>query len=250
MATMIELADVHKAFGTKQVLCGIDLRIEEGETFCIIGRNGIGKTVTFKHILGLLRPDQGRVFVEGEEITRFSQADLIRVRDKFGVVFQGCALLNWLTVAENVALPLRERTRLGRKEIQRTVMEKLDLMGMKHAADLYPAECSGGMKKRAAVARAIVRDPRIILYDEPTAGLDPVMSNTVDQLIIELRQKLRITSVVVTHHMPSVYHIADRVGMMHGGKIVQIGTPDEIRNSANPVVRDFIEGRVSSDAAG
>jgi phospholipid/cholesterol/gamma-HCH transport system ATP-binding protein len=250
MATMIELIDVHKSFGTKQVLNGINLRIEEGETFCIIGRNGIGKTVTFKHILGLLKPDQGRVFVEGEEIAHLRESELIRVRDKFGVVFQGCALLNWLTVGENVALPLRERTRLGRKDIHRVVLEKLELMGMEHAADLYPAECSGGMKKRAAVARAIVRDPRIILYDEPTAGLDPIMANTVDLLIMELRQKLRITSVVVTHHMPSVYHIADRVGMMHGGQIIQVGTPDEIRNSANPIVREFIEGRVSSSTAG
>lgn len=246
---MIELIDVHKSFGAKQVLNGLTLRIEEGETFCIIGRNGIGKTVTFKHILGLLKPDEGRVIVDGQDITRLGEAELIKVRDKFGVVFQGSALLNWLTVADNVALPLRERTRMSRKEIQQVVAEKLDLMGMRHAADLYPAECSGGMKKRAAVARAIVRDPQIILYDEPTSGLDPIMANTVDQLIIELRQKMHITSVVVTHHMPSVYNIADRVGMMSGGRIIQIGTPDEIRNSTNPIVRQFVEGRISQAPA-
>lgn len=246
---MIELIDVHKSFGAKQVLNGLTLHIEEGETFCIIGRNGIGKTVTFKHILGLLKPDEGRVIVDGQDITRLGEAELIKVRDKFGVVFQGSALLNWLTVAGNVALPLRERTRMSRKEIQQVVAEKLDLMGMRHAADLYPAECSGGMKKRAAVARAIVRDPQIILYDEPTSGLDPIMANTVDQLIIELRQKMHITSVVVTHHMPSVYNIADRVGMMSGGRIIQIGTPDEIRNSTNPIVRQFVEGRISQAPA-
>ena len=242
---MIELIDVHKSFGTKQVLNGLTLRIEDGETFCIIGRNGIGKTVTFKHVLGLLKPDQGRVIVDGEEITRLGESDLIRVRDKFGVVFQGSALLNWLTVADNVALPLRERTRMARKDIQRTVDQKLELMGLLHAASLYPAECSGGMRKRAAVARAIVRDPQIILYDEPTSGLDPIMANTVDQLIIELRQKMQITSVVVTHHMPSVYHIADRVGMMSGGRIIEVGTPEEIRTSENPIVRQFVEGRIS-----
>lgn len=246
---MIELIDVHKSFGAKQVLNGLTLHIEEGETFCIIGRNGIGKTVTFKHILGLLKPDEGRVIVDGQDITRLGESELIKVRDKFGVVFQGSALLNWLTVADNVALPLRERTRMPRKEIEQVVAEKLDLMGMRHAADLYPAECSGGMKKRAAVARAIVRDPQIILYDEPTSGLDPIMANTVDQLIIELRQKMHITSVVVTHHMPSVYNIADRVGMMSGGRIIQIGTPDEIRNSTNPIVRQFVEGRISQAPA-
>ena len=245
-ANMIELIDVHKSFGNGPVLTGLNLEIRRGETFCIIGRNGIGKTVTFKHVLGLLRPDRGRVIVDGQDITDLRASELIKVRDKFGVVFQGCALLNWLTVAENVALPLRERTRMSRKEIQGRVEEKLDLMGLRHAAHLYPAECSGGMKKRAAVSRAIVRDPEIILYDEPSAGLDPIMANTVDQLIIELRRRMRITSVVVTHHMPSAYNVADRIGMLSGGKIVQVGTPDDIRNSTNPVVRQFVEGRTSA----
>jgi phospholipid/cholesterol/gamma-HCH transport system ATP-binding protein len=240
---MIELVDVWKAFGPKQVLAGMALRVERGETFVIIGRNGIGKTVTFKHILGLLRPDKGQVLVGDQDITRLSEAELIVVRDKFGMVFQGSALLNWLSVADNVALPLRERTRLTRKEIERRVAEKLELMGLQHAGHLYPPECSGGMKKRAAVARAIVRDPEIILYDEPTAGLDPIMANTVNDLIIELRQKLQITSMVVTHDMASAYRIADRVAMMSGGKLIETGTPEQIRNSRNPTVRQFIEGR-------
>lgn len=242
---MIELSDVYKAFGTKQVLNGFSLRVERGETFVIIGRNGIGKTVTFKHIMGLMKPDRGRVMVEGVEITGLSNHELIAVRDKFGMVFQGCALLNWLTVAENVALPLRERTNLSKRQIQDKVMEKLTLMGLQNAGHLFPAECSGGMKKRAAVARAIVRDPQIILYDEPTAGLDPIMASVVNDLIIELRQKLQITSMVVTHDMASAYRIADRIGMLSGGKIIEIGTPEQIRTSQNPIVRQFIEGRVA-----
>ena len=246
---MIELIDVHKAFGPKRVLSGLDLRVERGETFVIIGRNGIGKTVTFKHIMGLMRPDRGRVLVEGEDITRMGEASLIRVRDKFGMVFQGCALLAWLTIAENVALPLRERTRLSRKEIDRVVAAKLELMGLSDAGHLYPAECSGGMKKRAAVSRAVVRDPEIILYDEPTAGLDPIMASTVNELIVELRQKLNITAMVVTHDMASAYTVADRIGMLHGGRIVEIGAPDQIRNTDNPVVRQFIEGRTEGPMA-
>jgi phospholipid/cholesterol/gamma-HCH transport system ATP-binding protein len=246
---MIELHDVHLSFGEKRVLNGLSLRIEDGETFCVIGRNGIGKTVTLKLVLGLIKPDQGRVIIGDEDITRLGESDLIRIRDKFGVVFQGSALLNWMTIADNVALPLRERTKMSKKDIQRVVTEKLELMGMGHAAGLYPAECSGGMKKRAAVARAIVRDPQIILYDEPTAGLDPIMANTVDRLIMELRQKMHITSVVVTHHMASAYHVADRMGMLSGGKIIQVGTPEEIRTSENPIVRQFVEGRVSASPA-
>lgn len=246
---MIDLVDVYKAFGPKQVLNGFNLHVERGETFVIIGRNGIGKTVTFKHILGLMKPDRGRVIVDGQDITRLSGPELIAVRDKFGMVFQGCALLNWLTVAENVALPLQERTRLSRREIEAKVREKLELMGLGNAGHLYPAECSGGMKKRAAVARAIVRDPEIILYDEPTAGLDPIMASVVNELIIELRQKMQITSMVVTHDLASAYRIADRIGMMSGGRIIEIGTPEQIRNSQNPIVRQFIEGRSAEPAA-
>ena len=246
---MIEVIGVHKAFGPKQVLAGLDLHVERGETLVIIGRNGIGKTVTFKHIMGLMKPDRGQVLVEGEDITGMGEAELIRVRDKFGMVFQGCALLNWLTVGENVALPLRERTRMSRKEIDRVVVEKLELMGLANAGHLYPAECSGGMKKRAAVSRAIVRDPEIILYDEPTAGLDPIMATTVNELIIELREKLHITSMVVTHDMDSAYTVADRIGMLSGGRIIQIGSPDEIRNTQDPTVRQFIEGRTTGPLA-
>jgi len=242
---MIELVNVYKAFGPKQVLNGLDLHVERGETFVIIGRNGIGKTVTFKHIMGLMKPESGQVLIEGHDITQMGEHDLIAVRDKFGMVFQGCALLNWLTVAQNVALPLRERTRMSRRDIDRVVAEKLELMSLQTAGHLYPAECSGGMKKRAAISRAIVRDPEIILYDEPTAGLDPIMATTVNELIIELRGKLHITSIVVTHDMASAYMIADRIGMLSGGKIIEIGTPDQIRNTTNPTVRQFIEGHTT-----
>ncbi|HUT32900.1 MAG TPA: ABC transporter ATP-binding protein [Planctomycetota bacterium] len=245
---MIDLIDVYKAFGPKQVLNGFTLHVERGETFVIIGRNGIGKTVTFKHIMGLMKPERGQVLVEGQDITKLRGRELIAERDKFGMVFQGCALLNWLTVTENVALPLRERTRLSKREIDDRVREKLTLMGLQSAGHLYPAECSGGMKKRAAVARAIVRDPEIILYDEPTAGLDPIMASVVNDLIIELRQKLQITAMVVTHDMLSAYRVADRIGMLSGGQIIEIGTPDQIRNSQNPIVRQFIEGRVADPA--
>ena len=242
---MIDLVRVYKAFGPKQVLNGLSLHVERGETFVIIGRNGIGKTVTFKHIMGLMAPDSGEVLVEGQDITEMNEAELIAIRDKFGIVFQGCALLNWLTIAENVALPLRERTRMSRRDIERVVAEKLGIMDLGNAGHLYPAECSGGMKKRAAISRAIVRDPEIILYDEPTAGLDPIMATTVNELVIELRQKLNITSMVVTHDMASAYVIADRIGMLHNGRIIEIGSPDQIRGSSNPVVRQFIEGQTT-----
>jgi len=245
---IIQLIDVHKAFGPKQVLRGLNLSVEPGETFVIIGQNGIGKTVTFKIIMGLLRVDSGQVVVAGQDITRLSEDQLIAVRDKFGMVFQGSALLNWLTVFENVALPLRERTRMSNAEIEKKVFEKLDLMGLRDAAHLLPAECSGGMRKRVAVARAIVRDPEIILYDEPTAGLDPVMASVVNELIIDLRQKLKITAMVVTHDMASARRVGDRVGMLHDGKIIEVGTPEEILNSSNPIVRRFVEGRAEIPA--
>jgi len=245
---LIELIDVHKAFGPKQVLRGLNLSVERGETFVIIGQNGIGKTVTFKIIMGLLPADKGQVIVDGQDITHLSEDELIAVRDKFGMVFQGSALLNWLTVFENVALPLRERTRMSNAEIEKKVFEKLDLMGLRDAAHLLPAECSGGMRKRVAVARAIVRDPEIILYDEPTAGLDPVMASVVNELIIDLRQKLKITAMVVTHDMASARRVGDRIGMLHDGKIIEVGTPEEILNSSNPIVRRFVEGRAEIPA--
>jgi len=240
---MIELKNLHKAFNGKRILNGLTFQVRPGETFVVIGRNGVGKSVTFKHILGLMKPDSGSVVVDGQDITHLSHDALIRVREKFGMVFQGCALLNWLTVAENVALPLRENTRMSRKAIDAKVAEKLGLMGLQYAANLYPNECSGGMKKRAAVSRAIVRDPEIMLYDEPTAGLDPIMASTVNDLIMELHDKLQITSLVVTHDMASAYRVADRVGMLSGGRIIEIGTPEQIRDSTNPVVRQFVEGR-------
>ncbi len=239
---MIEMIDVHKFLGGRRVLQGLDLTVRRGETLVIIGRSGEGKSVTIKHIVGLLKPDSGKVIVDGTDVANCSRRELDQVRQKIGLLFQSGALLNWLTVLENVALPLIEHRLMEREEALEVAMEKLKLLGMEHAADQLPDSISGGMKKRAGLARAIVRNPDIVLYDEPSSGLDPVMTSMIDELINRLRDELKITSIVVTHDMFSAYHIADRIGMLYQGRVVQIGTPDEIRHSEHPLVRQFVEG--------
>ncbi len=241
---MLELRDVHKNLGGETVLNGLDLKVERGETMVIIGRSGSGKSVTLKHMVGLMLPDSGRVTVDGVEVNTLDKDGIFKLRRKFGFLFQFGALINWLSVYDNVALPLREHTTMGPDEIDSVVQGKLRMLDMAEHSRKMPADISGGMKKRAGLARAVVLDPEIILYDEPTSGLDPVLASRTNQLIIDIREELGVTSVVVTHDMVSAYKVADRIAMLYGGRIVQTGTPDEIRSSDDPVVRQFIEGRM------
>ena len=241
---MIALEGVHKGFGLRQILRGVDLEIREGETVCIIGGSGTGKSVTLKHVMRLLDPDAGQIWLDGEDITNIGGDALQKARLKLGVNFQFGALLNWLTVFENVALPLRENTRMKEQEIERRVMSKLELLRIPHARDQFPDQISGGMRKRAGLARAVVMEEylKVILYDEPTSGLDPISTALVDEMINEMRERLGVTQVVVTHDMASVYRIADRVAVLFEGKVVQYGTPDEIKDSHHPYVQQFVSG--------
>ena len=236
----IEAIDLQKAFGDHEVLRGVNLQVRHGETLVIIGGSGCGKSVFLKHVLRLLVPDHGKMLVHGKDISPFSLSELIEMRRQVGMVFQLAALLSWLTVRENVGLALSEMSGHSKSEIAAVVEEKLSLVGMNGTEDLLPEELSGGMKKRVAVARTLAMSPQMILFDEPTTGLDPIMSDNVDDLIAELKEKVQLTSVVVTHDMTSAFRIGDRIAMLHEGRIQQIGAPDEIRNSDDPVVRQFI----------
>ncbi len=239
---MIEIHDLHKSFGSKEVLTGVNLNINNGKTTVIIGRSGCGKSVLIKHIVGLLQPDSGWVKVEGEIVSELKEKELYELRKMFGFLFQGAALFDSLTVEENVALPLVEsQNGYSKTEIEKIVKEKLDLVGLKDIHKLKPAELSGGMKKRVGLARALVTNPEYILYDEPTTGLDPIMSDSIDSLIKELSGKLSVTSVVVTHDLYSVKNVADQVAMMHEGKIHFEGSPSDLLNSDDPAVTDFIK---------
>ncbi len=239
---MISLTNIHKSFGDNKVLDGFNLEVERGETLVIIGQSGIGKSVLLKLIIGLLTPEKGRIVIDGTDITGLGENDLNRLRRKFGMLFQSSALLNSLSVEENVALPLKEHTRLSKEEISRRVKEKLKLVGLEKVEGMKPADLSGGMKKRVGLARAIIRNPEIILYDEPTTGLDPIVAGTINELVLALKTKLKITSLAVTHDMASAYKIADRVAMIHNGSIIEIGAVEQIKNTENPVVRRFISG--------
>lgn len=243
---MIEFDHVVKEFSGKPVLRGMTLKIERGETVCLVGTSGAGKTVTIKHMVRLLDPTSGRITIDGEDIHDLPPKELGRIRQKFGFLFQGAALLQWMTVADNVALPLRENTRMPEEEIQakvKTVLEKVDLTA---AAAKLPADISGGMQKRAGLARAVVTEPDILLYDEPTSGLDPVTSRTIDALIHDLQQDLGVTSVVVTHDMISALTISDRVAMLHQGQLSEISAPRDFLVSENPVVRNFLDSQCIS----
>lgn len=244
---MIRFEEVGKSFGDKRVLDGVSYEIKKGEIFVLVGPSGTGKSVSLKHMVKLLVPDSGRVLVSGEDISRAQGKDLERLREKFGYLFQGGALLAWLTVGENVALPLREKTDLGEREIQRRVKETLSLVGLENDMDKMPSEISGGMQKRAGLARAIIRSPEIVLYDEPTSGLDPVMSRHIDGLIASLNRKLGITSVVVTHDLVSALSIGHRIAMLKDGKLVEMSAPEEFRHSANAQVREFLDAQFKID---
>lgn len=246
---MIQIEDLHKRFNSKVVLAGLSLAIEHGETMVVIGGSGTGKSVLLKHVIGLMKPDSGRVVVDGQDVERLNDAQLIAVRKKFGMLFQGAALFDSLSVWENVGFSLAQHSRLSPREIREVAREKLALVGLKGVEDLMPAELSGGMKKRVGLARAIVHDPQIMLYDEPTTGLDPIMADVINELIIRLKEQLKVTSIAITHDMTSAYKIADRIAMLYQGKILEVGTPDEIRASANPVVRQFITGSAEGPIA-
>jgi phospholipid/cholesterol/gamma-HCH transport system ATP-binding protein len=247
---VIRVHGLHKRFGSQPVLRGIDLDIATGEVMVVIGRSGGGKSVLLKHLIGLLRPDSGTVAVDGIEITRLRGSELDRVRERYGVVFQGGALFDSMSVAENVAFPLREKSRLKPAEIRSRVEEKLEQVGLSDMGHKNPAEISGGMRKRVAIARALVTEPEIVFFDEPTTGLDPILVNTIHHLIVELHRKFRFTAVMVSHEIPEIFEIADRVAMLHEGVIVEVGPPEAVRASANPIVQQFIRGDIEMVPAG
>jgi phospholipid/cholesterol/gamma-HCH transport system ATP-binding protein len=242
---MIQLLDVHKSFGPKQVLDGFTLEVREGETMVIIGYSGTGKSVAIKHIVGLLEPDAGEVWVDEREVPRLPRRELYELRARIGYVFQFAALFDSFTIGDNVAMGLRKQGTLGPREIEDRVHEALDLVDLPDVAERYPAELSGGMRKRVGIARAIALRPKYILYDEPTTGLDPVTSAVIDQLMVRMREKLGVTSVVITHDMRSAYTVGSRIAMLYEGRVRQVGTVDEIRRTNDPVVRQFIEGRAT-----
>ncbi len=239
---MIEIKNLHKNFGTNAVLRGVSLDIPEGESLAIIGRSGCGKSVLLKHIVGLLNPDEGEVKIEGQSLNEVNLKQLYLIRRKFGFLFQGAALFDSMTVFENVSLPLLENNLIDSKsEIEKIVSEKLELVGLPNIQNLKPAELSGGMKKRVGLARALVTNPKYVLYDEPTTGLDPIMSDSIDDLIKDLNNKIHVTSIIVTHDMFSVKNCAEKIAMMHEGKIYFTGTPQELLESDDAVIQNFIK---------
>ncbi|MGD1008659.1 MAG: ABC transporter ATP-binding protein [Candidatus Aminicenantales bacterium] len=242
---MIRIVDLHKSFGPTKVLQGVNLEIGEGETMVVIGQSGSGKSVLLKHIIGMLKPDRGQVYIDDVEITGLRDEALQPVLRKFGMLFQGAALFDSLTVGENVAFGLRRYTKYTRPEIEAIVAESLGKVGLRGVENLMPHELSGGMKKRVGLARAIAYRPQIILYDEPSTGIDPIRADSINDLINQMKRDLCVTSVVITHDMVSCYKVADRIAMLYNGVIIEIGTPAEIQATANPVVQQFISGRAS-----
>jgi phospholipid/cholesterol/gamma-HCH transport system ATP-binding protein len=239
---LIEIKNLHKSFGSNNVLQGVNLEIDTGETIVIIGRSGCGKSVLIKHIVGLLFPDDGYVKIEGARVDEMDMKELYDLRTRFGFLFQGSALFDSMTVEENITLPLVEsQNTFTKEELDKKVEEKLEMVGMAGVQSLKPAELSGGMKKRVGLARALITDPDYIFYDEPTTGLDPIMSDSIDELIKELTDRVNATSIVVTHDMFSVKSVAHQVAMMHEGKIHFVGAPDKLVNSEDAIIREFIQ---------
>jgi phospholipid/cholesterol/gamma-HCH transport system ATP-binding protein len=241
-SNIIEVRDLTKTFGDRTVLNGMSLDIPEGKITVIMGGSGGGKSTLLRHLVGLLSPDKGSIVIDGSDIVGASEDRMNEVRRKFGMLFQSAALFNSMSVGENVALPLREHTELSEEIIRIIVKVKLELVGLTGFESFMPYEISGGMKKRVGLARAIALDPKIVFYDEPGAGLDPITASMIDQLILDLSQKLKITSVVVTHEMKSAFRIADQIIVLHKGRVLQVGTADEIKNSKNSYVQQFING--------
>lgn len=239
---MIEIKNLYKSFGPQQVLKGLNLTIHEGEVTAVIGRSGGGKTVLLKHIVGLLKPDSGSIFIRGKDITKLKGSELDEIRAEIGVVFQGGALFDSLTVYENVAFPLTEKTKMDKKKIYERVMKALSDVGLEGMEYKYPAELSGGMRKRVALARALIGQPKIILFDEPTTGLDPILVRSIHKLIRDTQKLYGFTGLIISHEIPEIFEISDRVAMLYKGEIVEVGTPDEIQKSDNIVVKNFIMG--------
>ncbi len=239
---MIEIVNLYKNFENQEVLKGVNLKIETGQTFVLIGSSGRGKSILLKHIIGLLKPDKGKVFIDQQDISSLRGKKLKKLKERFGILFQGGALFDSLTVFENVAFPLREKTKLNSLEIQDKVLKELSDVGLEGDENKYPAQISGGMRKRVALARCLVMDPEIILFDEPTTGLDPMTVKSTHKLIRTLQEKRNLTALIVSHEIPAIFEIVDRVAMLYKGKIITVGTPEEIIKSNNPIVQEFICG--------
>ncbi|UCD71387.1 MAG: ABC transporter ATP-binding protein [Syntrophobacterales bacterium] len=239
----IKVVDLHKSFGKNYVLRGINLTVNKGESMVVIGGSGVGKSVLIKCVIGLIKPDSGSIGIDGQEITSLKEGSLNEIRKKFGMLFQAGALFDSLSVWENVGFGLKHHTSLGDGEIKAIAVEKLGLLGLRSVEDLMPSELSGGMRKRVSLARAIAMEPEILLYDEPTTGLDPIMADAINDLIVQMRKKLEVTSIAITHDMVSAYKIADRIAMLYEGKIIEVGTPKQIRESSNAIVQQFIQGK-------
>jgi phospholipid/cholesterol/gamma-HCH transport system ATP-binding protein len=237
----VEFHDLYKAYGTKKVLSGASLQVFRGEVLVILGGSGTGKSVTLRHMLGLEAPDAGRVIVEEEDITDLPEEELYRIRKKFGMLFQSGALFDSMTVFENVAFPLREHTEMSEEEIARAVREKLELVNLPNTEHLMPVDLSGGMRKRVGLARSIVLDPKVILYDEPTTGLDPITSQTINELIVDLQTKLSVTSIVVTHDIHSAFYVGDRVAFLNKGVFEWVGSMEDARDADHPRLREFLK---------
>ena len=240
---MINLVDIHKSFRNNVVLNGLDLLIEVGKVTVIIGQSGGGKSVLLKHMIGLIRPDKGKVEIDGQDITAFNERQLNEIRKRFGMLFQEAALFDSMTVGQNVAFPLIEHTKLPKSTIREIVSEKLAHVGLRGVEDKMPSELSGGMKKRVGLARAIALEPEIILFDEPTTGLDPIMADAIDQLIVDIQSRLNVTCVVISHDITGTFKIAHKIAMLYQGKIIEYGTPEEIKNGRNPILKQFLEGK-------
>jgi phospholipid/cholesterol/gamma-HCH transport system ATP-binding protein len=244
---VIELRNLHKAFGSKRVLAGFTLTVPEGETMVIIGYSGTGKSVAIKHIVGLLEPDDGEVWVDGQRVDTLGRKELYALRSRIGYVFQFAALFDSMTIGDNVAMGLRKQGTLNDAEIAKRVNESLRLVDLPDVESRMPAELSGGMRKRVGIARAIALRPKYILYDEPTTGLDPVTSATIDALMVRMREQLGVTGIVITHDMRSAYTVGTRIAMLYEGTVRAVGTVEEIQTTTDPVVRQFIEGRATLD---
>lgn len=242
---MIEIKNLTKSFNKQTVLSNISLSIKQGEIMAIIGRSGGGKSVLLKHIIGLLKPDSGSIYIKGEDIVKAKGKSLDKIRNMFGVLFQGGALFDSMTVFENIAFPLKEKTKLTRHEIFERVKTALADVGLTDVEDKYPAELSGGMKKRVALARALISEPELVLFDEPTTGLDPIMLRTIHKLIISTHKKYNFTGIIISHEIPEIFDVADRVAMLHEGKVEVVGTPDEIKKSDDLIVKQFLTGEGS-----